>query len=154
MNGEVAFIVAWDEEEGEARLSLDDGEREIVVPVGALETYNLAWTLTVHRAQGSQFPAVVAPWSTAYAVMLSRALLYTAVTRAQRLCVLVGERKAVAIAVARAEQRRRHSALAQRMLPDAGSQSRHGVAMCSIWLGCFCSGWSVRRQHAASTETR
>ena len=121
MNGEVAFIVAWDEEEGEARLSLDDGEREIAVPVGALETYNLAWTLTVHRAQGSQFPAVVAPWSTAYAVMLSRALLYTAVTRAQRLCVLVGERKAVAIAVARAEQRRRHSTLAKRILDDRGS---------------------------------
>ena len=67
MNGEVAFILDWDEEEGEARLSLDDGEREIVVPASALETYELAWALTVHRAQGSQFPAVVAPWSTAYA---------------------------------------------------------------------------------------
>src|SRR6266481_8861923 len=116
MNGEVAFIVAWDEEEGEARLSLDDGEREIVVSVGALETYNLAWALTVHRAQGSQFPAVVAPWSSAYAIMLSRALLYTAVTRAQKLCVLVGERKAVAIAVARAEQRRRRSPSAWSMI--------------------------------------
>ena len=119
MNGEVAFILGWDEEEGDARLSLDDGEREITVPVGALETYNLAWALTVHRAQGSQFPAVVAPWSTAYAVMLSRALLYTAVTRAQRLCVLVGERRAVAMAIGRAEQRTRHSALAERVL-DTG----------------------------------
>src|SRR6266550_4718159 len=128
MNGEVAFIVAWDEEKGEARLSLDDGEREIVVPVGALETYNLAWALTVHRAQGSQFPAVVAPWSSAYAVMLSRALLYTAVTRAQRLCVLVGERKAVAIAVARAEQRRRHSALAERIVEDRGVNPRSADA--------------------------
>lgn len=115
MNGEVAFIVGWDEEETEARLSLDDGEREIIVPVSSLETYNLAWALTVHRAQGSQFPAVVAPWSSAYAVMLSRALLYTAVTRAQKLCVLVGERNAVAIAVARAEERRRHSGLAERI---------------------------------------
>jgi exodeoxyribonuclease V alpha subunit len=116
MNGEVAFIIDWDEEEGEARLSLDDGMREIVVPVGALETYNLAWALTVHRAQGSQFPAVVAPWLSTYAVMLSRALLYTAITRAQQLCVLVGERKAVAMAVSRAEQRRRHSSLAERIL--------------------------------------
>jgi exodeoxyribonuclease V alpha subunit len=65
MNGEVAFILEWDDEEGEARLSLDDGEREIVVPLAAPETYRLAWALTVHRAQGSQFPAVVAPWSTA-----------------------------------------------------------------------------------------
>jgi exodeoxyribonuclease V alpha subunit len=48
--------------------------------------------------------------------MLSRALLYTAVTRAQQLCVLVGERKAVAVAVGRVEQRRRHSALAERIV--------------------------------------
>jgi exodeoxyribonuclease V alpha subunit len=115
MNGEVAFIVDWDEEEGDARLSLDDGEREIVVPADALETYTLAWALTVHRAQGSQFPAVVAPFSSSYNVMLSRALLYTAVTRAQKLCVLVGEHRAVAVAVARAGQRRRHSALAERV---------------------------------------
>jgi exodeoxyribonuclease V alpha subunit len=115
MNGEVAFVLDWDEEEGDAVLALDDGEREIVVPAEALETYDLAWALTVHRAQGSQFPAVVAPWSSAYTVMLSRALLYTAVTRAQRLCILVGERRAVSVAVGRAEQRRRHSALADRM---------------------------------------
>jgi exodeoxyribonuclease V alpha subunit len=116
MNGEVAFVLDWDEEEGEARLSLDDGEREIVVPAAALETYELAWALTVHRAQGSQFPAVVAPWSMQYAVMLSRALLYTAVTRAQRLCVLAGERRAISTAVARGEGRRRHSALAERIV--------------------------------------
>ena len=80
MNGEVAFVLAWDEEEGEALLSLDDGEREVTVPASALETYQLAWALTIHRAQGSQFPAVVAPWSSQYHVMLSRPLLYTAVT--------------------------------------------------------------------------
>jgi exodeoxyribonuclease V alpha subunit len=73
----------------------------------------------VHRSQGSQFPAVVAPWSTAYAVMLSRALLYTAVTRAQKLCELVGERRAVSMALARSEQRGRQSALAERIV-DAG----------------------------------
>lgn len=121
MNGEVAFVLDWDDEEQEALLSLDDGEREIVVPAAALETYELAWALTVHRAQGSQFPAVVAPWSTAYSVMLSRALLYTAVTRAQRLCVLVGERRAVAIALGRRKQRRRHSALAERIVDEAGA---------------------------------
>jgi exodeoxyribonuclease V alpha subunit len=116
MNGEVAFVLAWDEEEAEARLSLDDGEREIVVPAEALETYMLAWALTVHRAQGSQFPAVVAPWSSTYAVMLSRPLLYTAVTRAEKLCVIVGERRALSVAVSRAEGRRRHSGLAERIV--------------------------------------
>ena len=120
MNGEVAFILAYDDEEGEARLSLDDGERELTVPVSALETYDLAWALTIHRSQGSQFPAVVAPWSMAYSVMLSRALLYTAVTRAQRLCMLIGERRAVATALARSEQRRRNSALAERIVDGSG----------------------------------
>jgi exodeoxyribonuclease V alpha subunit len=122
MNGEIAFVRGWDDEEGDALLALDDGEREIVVPAAALETYGLAWALTVHRAQGSQFPAIVAPWSTAYSHMLSRALLYTAVTRAQRLCVLVGERKAVAIALGRAEQRRRHSGLVERILASGTSE--------------------------------
>ena len=116
MNGEVAFVTAWDEEEAEATLSLDDGEREIVVPAAALETYMLAWALTVHRAQGSQFPAVVAPWSMAYNVMLSRPLLYTAVTRAEKLCIIVGERRALTLAVSRGEGRRRHSALAERII--------------------------------------
>jgi exodeoxyribonuclease V alpha subunit len=125
MNGEVAFIVAWDEEEGDVRLSLDDGEREIVIPADTLETYTLAWALTVHRAQGSQFPAVVAPWSSSYNVMLSRALLYTAVTRAQKLCVLAGEPRAVALAVARGEQRRRHSALAERII-ERSTRGRGG----------------------------
>ena len=120
MNGEVAFILAYDDEEGEVRLSLDDGERELTVPVSALETYDLAWALTIHRSQGSQFPAVVAPWSMAYSVMLSRALLYTAVTRAQRLCMLIGERRAVATALARSEQRRRNSALAERIVDGSG----------------------------------
>ena len=68
------------------------------------------------RAGLRDFPAVVAPWSTAYTVMLSRPLLYTAVTRAEKLCVLVGERRALSMAVGRAEGRRRHSALAERIL--------------------------------------
>jgi exodeoxyribonuclease V alpha subunit len=115
MNGEIAFVLAWDEDEGEALLSLDDGEREVVVPASALETYDLAWALTIHRAQGSQFPAIIAPWSSQYHVMLSRPLLYTAVTRAQRLCVLAGQQRALLTAVARGEGRTRHSSLAERL---------------------------------------
>ena len=87
MNGEVAFILDFDEEEGEARLSLDEGEREIIVPVTALATYDLGWALTVHRSQGSQFPAVVAPWSTAYSRdALARAALHRRHPRAAALC--------------------------------------------------------------------
>ena len=89
------------------------------MPTAALATYDLGWALTLHRSQGSQFPAVVAPWSTQYAVMLTRSLLYTAVTRAQRLCVLVGEKRAVSMAVLRSAERRRNSALAERIIDYA-----------------------------------
>jgi exodeoxyribonuclease V alpha subunit len=118
MNGEVAFVLDYDDDQAEATLSLDDGERELTLPVSALETYELAWGLTVHRSQGSQFPAVVVSWSTQYSIMLSRALLYTAITRAQRLCVLVGERRALQIAVGRTAERRRNSTLAE-LIRDA-----------------------------------
>ena len=82
------------------------------------------------------FPAVVAPWSTAYAVMLSRALLYTAVTRAERLCVLVGERKAVQMAVGRVERRRRHSTLAERILDELATELMNLVKrfVSFVWL--------------------
>jgi exodeoxyribonuclease V alpha subunit len=98
-----------------SRIVQTRNEREVAVPASALETYQLAWALTIHRAQGSQFPAVIAPWSSQYHVMLSRPLLYTAVTRAQRLCVLAGERRALLTAVTRAEGRTRHSSLAERL---------------------------------------
>ena len=66
MNGEVVFVLEWEDEEGKALLSLDDGEREIVVPVAALESYSLAWALTAYRrAQGSRFRAAVEEGATA-----------------------------------------------------------------------------------------
>ena len=116
MNGEVAFVLAWDEEEGEARLSLDDGEREIIVPASALETYELAWALTVHRAQGSQFPAVVAPWSMQYArdalaaAPLHRRHARAAAVRARRRAARARDRGRPG------EGRTRHSSLAERIL--------------------------------------
>ena len=101
MNGEVAFVIEWDDEEGEARLSLDDGEREIVVP--AVGARDVRPRLGADRAplSGLAVPRRRRPLVDGVRMMLSRALLYTAVTRAQRLCVLVGERKAVAMALAR-----------------------------------------------------
>jgi exodeoxyribonuclease V alpha subunit len=75
----------------------------------------LAYAVSVHKSQGSEFPAVVIPLVTAHYLMLQRNLLYTAVTRARRLCVLVGSRKAIGIAVRNNQVAQRYTALDWRL---------------------------------------
>ena len=75
-----------------------------------------AYAISVHRSQGSEYPPVV-PVMTQHYPMLQRNLLYTAVTRARRLAVLVGSPKAIAIAVRNQKVEERHTALARRILP-------------------------------------
>ena len=74
-----------------------------------------AYAISVHKAQGSEFPVVVVPVITAHYLMLQRNLLYTAITRARQLCVLVGNRRAIAIAVKNNQVAQRYSALAWRL---------------------------------------
>ncbi len=75
----------------------------------------LAYAVSVHKAQGSEFPVVVVPVITAHYMMLQRNLLYTAITRARQLCVLVGSRRAIGIAVSNNRVAQRYSALAWRL---------------------------------------
>ena len=75
----------------------------------------LAYAATVHKSQGSEYPAVVVPVHTQHFVMLQRNLLYTAITRGKRLVVLVGTRKALALAVRNADVAARCSGLARRL---------------------------------------
>lgn len=75
----------------------------------------LAYSVSVHKAQGSEFPVVVVPLITAHYMMLQRNLLYTAITRARRLCVLVGSKRAIAIAVNNNKVAQRYTALAWRL---------------------------------------
>jgi exodeoxyribonuclease V alpha subunit len=74
-----------------------------------------AFAVSIHKSQGSEFPAVVAPVLTQHYMMLQRNLLYTAITRARSLCVLIGTRKAISIAVRNAKVARRWSGLARRL---------------------------------------
>ena len=80
-----------------------------------------AYAATIHKSQGSEYPAVVIPVLTQHYVMLQRNLLYTGVTRGKRLVVLVGQKKAVAIAVRNVSGRRRWSKLDE-WLGDAGNR--------------------------------
>lgn len=115
MNGEIAIILERNTDNGLVKLRLDDGEREVWLPLADMDTFYLAWACSVHKSQGSQFPAVVVPVSSAHYVMLSRALTYTAITRAEKLVVLVGEPQALSMAVQREDSRKRNSTLALRI---------------------------------------
>ena len=106
-----------------SRLEKEDGFAEVVFDAGGLQRYEfaeldeliLAYAISIHRAQGSEFPAVVLPLTTQHYPMLQRNLLYTAVTRARDLLVIVGGRRALGRALSNDRQARRHTALAQRL---------------------------------------
>jgi exodeoxyribonuclease V alpha subunit len=85
--------------------------RFVTFAFGELDTLVPAYAATIHKSQGSEYPAVVIPVLTQHYAMLQRNLLYTGVTRGKRLVVLVGQRKAVAIAVKNVSGRRRWSKL-------------------------------------------
>jgi exodeoxyribonuclease V alpha subunit len=108
-NGDLGVVSRIDMEEGE--LAVDFDGREVIYGFAELDELVLAYATTIHKSQGSEYPAVVIPLTTQHYVMLQRNLVYTGVTRGKRLVVLVGQRKALAIAVRGARTRRRWSKL-------------------------------------------
>lgn len=107
-NGETGQIVSIDEGGG---VTVDFADRRVIYGAGDLYQLEHAYALTVHRSQGSEWPAVVVVLTQADRVLLSRPLLYTALTRAKRCAVLVGEPAAFARAVAAVENTTRYSGL-------------------------------------------
>ena len=108
-NGDLGLVKAIDPEAGELLVDFDG--REVAYDFGELDELVLAYATTVHKAQGSEYPAVVIPVTTQHYPMLQRNLLYTGVTRGRQLVVLVAQPKAVAIAVKGRLERRRWSKL-------------------------------------------
>lgn len=110
-NGDIGMIERVDLDEGEVAINFDG--RTVAFAFGELDTIVPAYAATIHKAQGSEYPAVVIPVMTQHYAMLQRNLLYTGVTRGRKLVVLVGQKKAVAIAVKNVSGRRRWSKLAE-----------------------------------------
>jgi exodeoxyribonuclease V alpha subunit len=108
-NGDLGFVRAIDAEAGEALVEFDG--REVAYHFGELDELVLAYATTIHKSQGSEYPAVVIPLTTQHYPMLQRNLLYTGVTRGRRLVVIVGQRRAVGIAVRGGQSFRRWSKL-------------------------------------------
>ncbi|MDP9189847.1 MAG: AAA family ATPase [Actinomycetota bacterium] len=114
MNGSICFLADDDPDEEAIVLETDEGA-SLVVPYDQANALKLGYAISVHKAQGSEVPVVVCVCHRSHSRMLSRPLIYTAITRAKRTCVLVGDRPALAIAVRRDDAGRRYSALAERL---------------------------------------
>jgi exodeoxyribonuclease V alpha subunit len=112
-NGEIGRIVAVDSERGNVGVAFEDNRAQY--NLAELDELGLAYAISVHKSQGSQYPAVVMPLHPSHYLMLRRNLLYTAITRAERVCVLVGTKSALMQAVRNADERRRFSRLAERL---------------------------------------
>jgi exodeoxyribonuclease V alpha subunit len=118
-NGDLGIVRRVDPDEGE--LVVDFEGREVAYDFGELDALVLAYATTIHKAQGSEYPAVVIPLTTQHYAMLARNLLYTGVTRGKKLVVLVGQRRALAIAVRNQGARRRWSKLREWLAPGGAS---------------------------------
>jgi exodeoxyribonuclease V alpha subunit len=112
-NGDMGHITAIDLVNQATRVRVDN--RDVAYEFSELDELVHAYAVSVHKSQGSEYRAVVVPVMTQHYIMLQRNLLYTAVTRAKELVVMVGNRRAIAIAVRNNRTTNRHSALASRL---------------------------------------
>jgi exodeoxyribonuclease V alpha subunit len=108
-NGDIGTIERIDPVEQELSIRFDD--RLVKYEFGELDEVSLAYAVTIHKSQGSEFPAVVMPVAMQHYMLLQRNLIYTGITRAKRLLVLVGQKKALGIAVRNDQSRKRYSGL-------------------------------------------
>lgn len=122
-NGEVGFVIGRDRTSGKVRVRFEgagtDGNNEVEYSNRELLDLSLAYAMTVHRSQGSEFPAVIMPMTRSYTIMLARNLVYTGVTRGKKLVVMVGDKSALAMAVRNNRPNERCSGLLYRLkLPE------------------------------------
>ncbi len=115
-NGAIGRVAAIDTERGRVGVNFDEGHAEY--DLAELDEVGLAYAISIHKSQGSQYPAVIVPIHQSHFLMLRRNLLYTAIARAERVCVLVGTRSALKQAVRNEDERRRFSRLADRLRVD------------------------------------
>ncbi|WP_417281705.1 ATP-dependent RecD-like DNA helicase [Azospirillum himalayense] len=114
-NGDLGIVSAVDAEEGTLTATFDG--RPVTYDFGELDEIVLAYATTIHKSQGSEYPVVVIPVVTQHYTMLHRNLIYTGVTRGKRLVVMLGQRRALAMAVRGTQGRRRWTKLGEWLVP-------------------------------------
>lgn len=113
-NGDIGFIESIDADEQQLIVRVDD--REIIYDYSDLDELTLAYAISIHKFQGSECPCIVMPVHTSHFMLLHRNLLYTGITRGKRLVVLVGSKKALAIAVKNDNVQKRYTGLQQTLM--------------------------------------
>lgn len=108
-NGDTGFITDVNQEEGEITVLFD--KREVVYHIDELDELSIAYAVTIHKSQGSEYPVVIIPISLQHFSMLAKNLLYTAITRGKQQVVLIGQKKAIAIAVKNRKDTSRYTKL-------------------------------------------
>lgn len=112
-NGDIGTITSIDFKNKTTDIIFDG--RKIKYKLEELDELNLAYAMTIHKSQGSEFPIVVLSLNCSYGTMLQRNLLYTAVTRAKKALVIVGEKQAISIAISNNESQKRNTKLKDRL---------------------------------------
>ncbi len=112
-NGDLGVVVAMDAIEQEITISFDG--REVTYDYGDLNEVALAWSISIHKSQGSEYPVVILPIYMTHYVMLSRNLIYTGLTRAKKLAIVIGSNKAIGLAVKQVNQQQRYTRLKERL---------------------------------------
>ncbi len=112
-NGDIGRIRSISKEE--KQLVIRFGKREVIYEFGEMDELELAYAITIHKSQGSEFPVVVIPLAMQQYLLLQRNLLYTGVTRGKRMVVLIGQKKALGMAVRNESTRHRYGGLLERL---------------------------------------
>jgi len=112
-NGDIGTISSIDFKNKTISVLFDS--RKIKYKLEELDELNLAYAMTIHKSQGSEFPIVVLPLTSSYGIMLQKNLLYTAVTRAKQVLVIVGEKEAISLAISNNQSQKRNTKLKERL---------------------------------------
>ncbi|MBD2451128.1 ATP-dependent RecD-like DNA helicase [Nostoc sp. FACHB-152] len=117
-NGDLGLILSIDTEEQE--VTVEYSGRPVIYDYADLNEITLAWSISVHKSQGSEYPVVIIPLYMQHFIMLSRNLFYTGLTRARKLAIVIGSKKAISLAVRTTNDQQRYTRLWQRLLQPMG----------------------------------
>jgi exodeoxyribonuclease V alpha subunit len=112
-NGDLGRIVSIDKEDGKIGVDFDD--KKVEYEADEIDEITLAYATSIHKSQGSEYPAVIIPLHTSHYVMLYRSILYTAVTRGKKLVMVVGSRRALAMAIRNVRVEKRNTGLKEQL---------------------------------------
>ncbi|PSB00488.1 SF1B family DNA helicase RecD2 [Merismopedia glauca] len=113
-NGDLGIVTEIDRTEQEMMIQFD--QRYVKYDFADLNEISLAWSVSIHKSQGSEYPVVIIPLYMQHYIMLNRNLFYTAITRARKLAVVVGSSKAIGLAVSQQRAQHRYTRLQKRLL--------------------------------------